>query len=74
MRNQSDKSKQLIFDNYFLNLNFSITVAYTKFKFRLLILHTYLEGTVSQIFVLGLSFYFMHNIGKLLAKFLYIIF
>ena len=55
--------------NNFLNLNFSITVAFTKFKFCFLIVHTHSEGTVSQIFVLGLIFYFMPKIGKLFAKF-----
>ena len=30
----------------------------------MLSLHTYLEGTVSQIFYLGPSFYFMTKIGK----------
>ena len=49
-------------------------MAYTEFKFWVLILHTHPEGTVSQIFDLGLSFHFMSKIGKLFAKFLKIIF
>ena len=69
MRNYNDKSKNLFFDNHFLNLNFSITVAFTKFKCCFLILHTHPEGTMSQISVLGLSFYFMPTIWKLFAKF-----
>ena len=43
---------------------FSITKAYTVLTFRLLSLHTLLEGTVSQIFYFGPSFYFMTKIGK----------
>ena len=64
MRNLNNKSKNVIFDNYFLNVDFSITKAYTAFKFILLSLHIHLEGTVSQIFNLGPSFYFMAEIGK----------
>ena len=74
MRNQNDKSKKLIFDNYFLNLNFSITMVYKELKFCFLILLTHSEGTVSQIFHLGLSFYFMSKNGKLFAKFVKLIF
>ena len=59
---------------YFLNLNFSITITCTKFKFGFLILHTHSEGTVSQLFLLGLSFYFMLKVGKFFGKFLSIIF
>ena len=40
----------MIFDNYFLNVNFSITKAYTYFKFCLLSLHTHLEGTIDLLF------------------------
>ena len=51
VRNQYDKLKKLIFDNYFSDLNFSKTMVYTRFKFCFLILYTHSEGTVSQIFV-----------------------
>ena len=74
MRKLHDKSKKLFFYNYFLNLNISITMAYTQFKFCFLILHTHSEGTVSQIFHLGLSSHFMPKIGKLFVKILNIIF
>ena len=74
MRNLNNKSKSVIFDNQFLNVYFSITKAYTDFKFRLPSLHIYLEGTVSQIFNLGPSFYFMTKIGKHSIIFLKIIF
>ena len=66
--------KNPIFDNYFLNVNFLITIAYTDLKFCFLILHTYSEGTVSQNFDLGLSFYSMPKIGKLFVIFVNIIF
>ena len=74
MRDQHDKSKKLFFDNYFLNLNFSITMAHTDLKFCFPILHTHSEGTVSQIFHLGFSFHFMSKIGRLFAKLPNIIF
>ena len=66
--------KKRIFNNYFLNLNISKTMAYTELKFGVYILHTHPEGTVSQIFHLRLSFHFMPKIGKLFAKFLKLIF
>ena len=65
--------KKLVFNNYFLNLNISKTMAYTEFKFCALILHTNPEGTVSHIIHLCLGFYFMPKIGKLFSKFLKII-
>ena len=55
----NDKSKNLIFDKIFLNVHFSIPIAYTDFKFCLVSLHINSEGTMSQIFNLGLSFHFM---------------
>ena len=74
MRNQNDKSKKRIFDNYFFNLNFSITMVYTELKFCFLIIPTHSEGTVSHIFLLGLSFYFMSKNGKPFAKCVKLIF
>ena len=47
---QNDKSKNLNFDKIFLNVHFSITIAYKDFKLCLLCLHIHSEGTVSQIF------------------------
>ena len=58
----------------FLNVHFSKTIAYKDFKFCLLSPHIHLEGTVSQIFHLGLSFYFMSINGKHFLKLLSIIF
>ena len=74
MRYQDDKSKNLIFDNYFSNLNFLKTIAHKRFRFYLLTLGTHLEGTVSQIFYLCLSFNFMPKTGKHFVKFVTIIF
>ena len=68
-----DKSKNVIFDNYFFNVNFSITKAYIDLKFCLPCLHTHLEGTVSQIFYLGPGFYFMTKNGKHFINFVKII-
>ena len=71
---QNDKSKNLNFDNIFLNVHFSITIAYKDFKFCVLSLHIHSEGTVSQIFNLGLSFYFMSKNRKHFLNFVRIIF
>ena len=66
------KSKNLIFDKYFLNVDFLITRAYTGFIFCLISLHIHLEGTVSQIFYLGPSFYFIAKNGKHFINFVII--
>ena len=65
----NNKFKNWIFDKIFLNVHFSITIAYKDFKFCLLSPHTHSEGTVSQNFDLGLSFYFMSKNGKHVLKF-----
>ena len=64
MRNKENNFQNVIFDNYFLNLVFSVTIPPASFNSFLISLHTHSEGTVSQIFYLGLSFYFMTKIGK----------
>ena len=74
MKYENNKSKYLIFEKIFLNVHYSITIAYIDFKFCLLSLHIHSEGTVSQIFNLGLSFYFMSKNGKHFLKLLSIIF
>ena len=71
---QNDKSKNLNFDKISLNVHFSIAIAYKDFKFCVLSLHIHSEGTVSQIFNLGLSFYFMSKNGKHFLNFVRIIF
>ena len=74
MNEHNNKLKNRIFDNYFLNVNFSLTIAHKEFKSRLHSLHIPLEGTVSQIFDLGLGFYFMSKNGKHFVKFVNVIF
>ena len=71
---QNDKSKNLNFDKIFLNVHFSITIAYKDFNFFVLKLHIHSEGTLSQIFNLGLSFYFMSKNGKHFLNFVRIFF
>ena len=68
MKYHNNKLKNLIFDKIFLNVHFSITIAYTNFKFCLLSPHTHSERTVAQIFYLDLSFYFMSKNGKYFLK------
>ena len=59
MKYQKYKSKNLFFDQISLNFHFSVTIAYKDLNFLLRSLHIHSEGTVSQIFYLGLSFYFV---------------
>ena len=69
MKYENNKSINQIFNKIFLNVHLSITIAYKDFKFRMLSPHIRSEGTVSQIFNLGLSFYFMSKNGKQFLKF-----
>ena len=55
----NSNSKNLIFDNKFLNIHFSIPMACKDSKFCLDSLYIHSEGTVSQIFYLDLGFYCM---------------
>ena len=64
MNKQNNKLKNRIFDNNFVNVNFSLTIAHRDFKSRLLSLHTPLEEKVSHIFFLCLGFFFMSKNGK----------
>ena len=50
---------------YFLNVIFSVIPAYTLLKCSVLVNDIYMEGTVSQILILGPSFYFMTKNRKL---------
>ena len=43
----------------FLNKDISITILDNAMKLCMALLHTHSEGSVSQIFYIGLSFYFM---------------
>ena len=51
MRNYYANLKNLNFDQYFFNVIFSETIAYTHFKICMVVLETHLEGTMSQIFI-----------------------
>ena len=68
MKYQNDNSNKLIFDNDFSNVIFSITNAYNNFKFCLLSLHIYSEGTVSPNFNLDLGFYLTSKEGNIFKK------
>ena len=49
----------LIFSLHFFNVVISFNIEYRKLKFSMIILEMMMEGTMSQIFYLGLSFHFM---------------
>ena len=48
-----------IFYQHFLNMDISLIPSYRCLKFAMRILKTHSEGSVSQIFYLGLSFCFI---------------
>ena len=48
-----------IFSLMFLNVDNSFNIINTLLKFSVVVFHTIMEGTVSQIIYLGLSFCFM---------------
>ena len=56
-----EKGKILIFHVIFSNKDISIIVADIILKFCILVLYILLEGSVSQIFYLGPSFYLMQS-------------
>ena len=53
------KNKNLIFHVIFFNKDISVTTLDISMKFSMTALHIHSEGSVSQIFYLGPSFYFM---------------
>ena len=55
----TSKNKNLIFHVIFLNKDISVTKLDITMKFSMTALHIHSEGSVSQIFYLGPSFYFM---------------
>ena len=71
MNYRINNSINLIFDKIFVH--FSKTSTYKHFKFCLLSPYIHVEGTVSQIFNLCLSFNFMLKNGKHFLKMLGII-
>ena len=54
-----EKDKNLIFHVIFLNNDISIPILDIVLKFRMLVLLIHPEGSVSQIFYLGPSLYFI---------------
>ena len=51
------------FDFYFLNMDISLGICFPKMKLCIVGHKILLEGTVFQIYYLGLSFYFMLKNG-----------
>ena len=51
------------FDFYFLNMDIALGICLPSMKFCTVSHRILLEGSVSQIFYLGLSFYFMPKNG-----------
>ena len=55
----TSENKNQIFNVIFLNKDISVTTLDITMKFSMTALHIHFEGTVSQNFYLGPSFYFM---------------
>ena len=55
----TSKNKNLVFHVIFLNKDISVTTLDIALKFPVTAPHIHSEGSVSQIFYLGPSFYFM---------------
>ena len=55
------ETENCIFSWYFFNGDISLNIVFPYMKFYILILHIVIEGTVSQIFDLGPSFYFIDS-------------
>ena len=55
----------IFFDFYFLKRDFLFTIMSSALKLSELVDNIHLEGTVSQVFDLGPTFYFMSKNGKL---------
>ena len=53
------KFKTDFFHFYFLNIDISFNIQVTEMKFCTGVNNIHIEGTVSQIFDIGLSFYFI---------------
>ena len=53
------KNENLIFHEYFFNMDISLNIPYKHFKFSTSIHKIQMEGSVSQNFDLGPNFHFM---------------
>ena len=58
--------KKLFFHFYFLNKDISFVIQNKQMRFSTDVKHFHVEGTVPQIFDLGLSFYFISKNGNFL--------
>ena len=61
--------EKCLFSLYVLNMDISVTIAPTYFKFRYIALDICMEGTVSQIFDIVYSFYFIKCRNVLFKKY-----
>ena len=57
----NNKFENLIFFIYFLNKDVSVNIPWKFLRFEIHKHEGHLEGTVSQIFYVGFSFYFMRS-------------
>ena len=55
--------KKQFFHFYFLNTDIMLDIIVKEMKFGMGVENNHIEGTVSQIFDLGLSFYFISKNG-----------
>ena len=62
------KFENSLFLKYFLNKDISFNILWKFMKFKIHVLDGHSEGTVSQIFDLGLRFYFMQSRKKSFKK------
>ena len=53
------KIKNVIFHGHFFNMDISLPIAYKQLKFSTSIYEIQMQGSVSQFFDLGPSFYFI---------------
>ena len=68
MSNRDDNSKKLNFDDHFFNVIFSTIIEYAGSTFCLNVVQIHFEGTVSQIFYLGLVFILCQKSGNIVKK------
>ena len=58
------KNENVIFLKHFLNMDISLPIPLKPFKFSAFIHMIWMQGSLSQNFDLGSSFYFMHSRKK----------
>ena len=62
------KNENVIFLKHFFNMDISLPIPHKPFKFSAFIHEIWMQGSVSQNFDLGPSFYFMHSRKKCFKK------